>query len=130
KIDILEEPKPLHPHGLQLEVYGEYEVFWDGVLIGKNGNPGQEATLAPEGKLWTTFSIPAQLTEKGEHLLAIRSSLYYFPDHVGICGIDIDNYDHLLTGRLVETSYMHIFAGAFLIASVYFLFLYLGNKKE
>ena len=36
-----------------LEVYGEYEVFWDGVLIGKNGNPGQEAVLPPEGKLWT-----------------------------------------------------------------------------
>ena len=130
KIDILKSPEPLHPHGLQLEVYGEYEVFWDGVLIGENGNPGQEAMLAPEGKLWATFSIPTHLTEKGEHLLAIRSSLYYFPDHVGICGIEIDNYDDLLTDRLIETSYMHIFAGAFLIASLYFLFLYLGDKKE
>ncbi len=130
KIDILKAPEPLHPYGLQLEVYGEYEVFWDGVLIGKNGNPGQEAIHDPEGKLWATFSIPTHLTEKGEHLLAIRSSLYYFPDHVGICGIEIDNYDELLTGRLIETSYMHIFAGAFLIASLYFLFLYLSDKKE
>src|SRR5690606_20624566 len=130
KIDILKAPEPLHPYGLQLEVYGEYEAFWDGVLIGKNGNPGQEAIHDPEGKLWATFSIPTHLTEKGEHLLAIRSSLYYFPDHVGICGIEIDNYDELLTGRLIETSYMHIFAGAFLIASLYFLFLYLSDKKE
>lgn len=130
KIDILKAPEPLHPYGLQLDVYGEYEVFWDGVLIGKNGNPGQEAILDPEGKLWATFSIPTHLTGKGEHVLAIRSSLYYFPDHVGIFGLEIDHYDNLLTERLIETSYMHIFAGAFLIASIYFLFLFLSDKKE
>ncbi|UII31100.1 histidine kinase [Fulvivirga ulvae] len=130
KIDILKSPESLHPYGLQLEVYGEYEVFWDGVLIGKNGNPGQEAKLAPEGKLWATFSIPEHLTAEGEHVLAIRASLYYFPDHAGIWSLDIDHYDDLLTDRLIETSYMHIFAGAFLIISFYFLFLFMNNKNE
>ena len=99
-------------------------------MIGKNGNPGQEAIHGTEGKMWATFRIPTHLTEKGEHLLAIRSSLHYFPDHAGIYGIEIDYYDDLLTGRLIETSYMHIFAGAFLIASIYFLFLFLSDKKE
>lgn len=130
KIDILKAPESFHPYGIHLDVYGEYEVFWDGILIGKNGNPGKEAMLDPEGKLWATFSIPTHLTEKGEHLLAIRSSLYYFPDHVGIFGLEIDYYNNLLTDRLIETSYMHIFAGAFLIASIYFLFLFLSDKKE
>lgn len=119
----------MYPYGIQLEVYAEYEVFWDGVLIGKNGNPGQEAHLPPEGELWTTFSIPAHLSETGEHILALRSSLYYFPDHVGIFGLEIDYYNDLATDRLVENTYMHIFAGAFLIASLYFLFLFLSNKK-
>ncbi|MCX2681843.1 histidine kinase [Galbibacter sp. EGI 63066] len=130
KVDILKTPDPLKLYGLRLEVYGEYEVYWDGVLIGKNGNPGQEAMLPPEGKLWATFSIPTHLTEEGEHLLAIRSSLYYFPDHTGIWSLDVDYYDDLLTDRLIETSYMHIFAGAFLIISFYFLFLFLNNKNE
>ncbi|MDY8136012.1 histidine kinase [Aquimarina sp. 2201CG5-10] len=128
-IDILKAPKPLHPYAIRPYIYGEYEVFWDGILIGKNGNPGQEATLSPEGEMLATFIIPAHLTEVGEHMLALRSSLYYFPDHVGM-RVDIANYDDLLTERLIETSYMHIFAGAFLIASIYFLFLFLGNKKE
>ncbi|WP_299217461.1 sensor histidine kinase [uncultured Aquimarina sp.] len=128
-IDILKAPEPLHPYAIRPYVYGEYEVFWDGVLIGKNGNPGQEAMFGPEGKMLATFIIPSHLTEEGEHLLAIRSSLYYFPDHSGM-RVDIANYDDLLTNRLIETSYMHIFAGAFLIASIYFLFLFLGNKKE
>ena len=128
-IEILEEPKPLHPYAIRPYIYGEYEVYWDGVLIGRNGNPGQEATLGPEGEMLATFIIPANLTEKGKHLLAIRASVYHFPDHVGM-KVDIANYDDLLTDRLIETSYMHIFAGAFLIASIYFLFLFLGNKKE
>lgn len=130
KIDIPKTPKSFHPYGLQLHIYGEYEVFWDGVLIGKNGNPGQEAIGDPEGKMWATFSIPTHLTEAGEHLLAIRSSVLYFPNHTGIAELEIANYDDLLTDRLIESSYMHLFAGAFLIASFYFLFLFLSDKKE
>ncbi|WP_422080148.1 histidine kinase [Ulvibacterium sp.] len=130
KIDILKAPESFQPYGLRLEVYGEYEIFWDGVLIGKNGNPGQEAELPPEGELWTTFSIPTHLTHKGEHLIAMRLSNYYFPDHVDIYDLKIDYYNDLLTERLIQNSYMHVFAGAFLIASIYFLFLFLGNKKE
>ena len=130
KIDIHEEPEKFRPYGLQLEVYGEYEVFWDGILIGKNGNPGKETELAPDGELWVTFRIPAHLTKEGRHTLALRLSNYHFPDHVGRYDLEIDHYDDLLTDRLIETSYIHIFAGAFLLASIYFLFLFLGNKKE
>ena len=130
KIDILKTPESLHPYGIQLHVYGEYEVYWDGILIGKNGNPGQEAILGPEGKMWATFGIPTHLSEAGEHLLARRSSLLYFPNHIGMNELEIDYYDDLLTDRLIESSYMHLFAGAFLIASIYFLFLFLSNKKE
>jgi sensor histidine kinase YesM len=129
-IDIFEAPESLRPYGLQLHVYGEYEVFWDGILIGKNGNPGQEELLGPAGKMWANFSIPTDLTNDGEHLLAIRSSLYYFSNHTGIDELEIGYYDDLLTDRLIESSYMHLFAGAFLIASFYFLFLFLSDKKE
>ncbi len=130
KINILKAPEALQPYGLRLELYGEYEVFWDGVLIGKNGNPGQEADLPPTGELWTTFSIPTHLTHEGKHVMAIRLSNYHYPDHVGIYQLKIDYYKDLLTDRLIQNSYMHVFAGAFLIASIYFLFLYAGNKKE
>ena len=130
KIDILTAPEELRPYGLQIEAYGEYEIFWDGVLIGKNGNPGQEAELPPEGELWITFSIPTHLATEGEHVLALRLSNYYFPDHVGQYEIEIADYEDLLTNLLIKTSYMHVFAGAFLIASIYFLFLFLNNKKE
>ncbi|CAM1369242.1 histidine kinase [Tenacibaculum xiamenense] len=129
-VQILESPESLKSYGVRLEIYGEYELFWDGVLIGRNGNPGQEALLEPEGELWTSFYIPNSLTEKGEHVMALRLSNYYYPDHIGVYDLEVDYYQELLTDRLIQNSYMHVFAGVFLIASIYFLFLFMGNKKE
>jgi len=130
KIDILTAPDETRPYGLQIDAYGEYEIFWDGVLIGKNGNPGQEAKLPPEGELWLTYAIPTHLSTEGEHVLALRLSNYYFPDHIGRYVIEIADYEDLLTDHLIKTSYMHVFAGAFLIICIYFLFLFLNNRKE
>lgn len=130
RIDILTAPEAFQSYVLQIDAYGEYEIFWDGVLIGKNGNPGQEAELPPEGELWITYSIPTHLAAEGEHVLALRLSNYYFPDHVGQYELEIADYEDLLTDLLIKTSYMHVFAGAFLIISIYFLFLFLNNRKE
>ena len=130
RIDILKAPEEFQSYVLEIDPYGEYEIFWDGVLIGKNGNPGQETELPPEGELWVTYNIPTHLATEGAHVLALRLSNYYFPDHVGHYEIEIVNYEDLLTDRLIKTSYMHVFAGTFLIASIYFLFLFLNNKKE
>lgn len=130
KIEILTAPEEFRPYGLQIDAYGEYDIFWDGVLIGENGNPGQEAELPPEGELWITYSIPTHLATEGEHVLALRLSNYYFPDHVGRYELEITDYEDLLTDLLIKTSYMHVFAGAFLIISIYFLFLFLNNRKE
>lgn len=129
-IEIIKAPEALRPYGLELHVYGEYEVYWDGVLIGQNGNPGQELALGNTGKLWTTHSIPIALTQVGKHMLAIRSSLLHFPDHTGVWELEIDDLEKLQTDKLIETSYMHIFAGAFLIVSFYFVFLFITNKQE
>lgn len=130
RIDILKAPKEFQSYVLQIDPYGEYEIFWDGVLIGRNGNPGQEAELPPEGELWVTYSIPTHLATEGAHMLALRLSNYYFPDHVGYYEIEIADYEDLITEQLIKTSYMHVFAGAFLIISIYFLFLFLNNRKE
>lgn len=130
RIAILTAPEEFQSYVLEIDPYGEYEIFWDGVLIGKNGNPGQEAELPPEGELWLTYTIPSHLATEGEHVLALRLSNYYFPDHVGNYELTIADYRDLFTDMLIKTSYMHVFAGAFLIISVYFLFLFLNHRKE
>lgn len=130
RITILTAPEEFQSYVLQIDAYGEYEIFWDGVLIGKNGDPEYEAEGPPEGELWLTYTIPSHLATEGEHVLALRLSNYYFPDHVGDYELAIADYRDLFTDLLINTSYMHVFAGAFLIISIYFLFLFLNHRKE
>lgn len=129
KLEITKSAEPFQLYGIEFHSRGEYEVYWDGELIGKNGNPGQEETLGKSGRMWAHFSIPNDLAKKGTHQLALRKSVYHATE-APYFGVWINEYDHLLEFPLVYTAYMHIFAGAFLLAALYFFFLFLGNKKE
>ncbi len=129
KVEITETTIPLETYAIQFNSLGAYEVFWDGVLVGKNGNPGQEKDKELSGVMWAHFSIPNKLLQKGIHQLAVRKSLYYEPEET-FMAFWIKDYNHILTFPLIHAAFMHIFAGAFLIAALYFFFLFLGNKKE
>ncbi|MBG6129591.1 hypothetical protein IWQ47_001106 [Aquimarina sp. EL_43] len=129
EVEITKSPESFQHYGVFINTFGEYDVFWDGVLIGENGNPGQETTHDPSGQLWATFGIPDTLATKGSHVLALRTSLYYYPDHSRKLYVYVDDYDHLVRSELINTAFMHIFAGAFLLASLYFFFLFLSENK-
>ncbi|QKX07125.1 histidine kinase [Aquimarina sp. TRL1] len=129
-IDIKKAPAPLTTYGMQFNSFGEYEVYWDGQLVGRNGNPGKEAVSEPSGRMWAIFAIPKELTTEGKHVLAIRKSLLYYPKHAYGFKIWLHDFEYLVKFPLINTAFMHIFAGAFLLAALYFFFLYLGNKKE
>ncbi|MTI32678.1 histidine kinase [Xanthovirga aplysinae] len=130
KIMIKESPQEFQCYGVYFfNASGEYEVYWDGVPIGRNGNPGKEKAIGPTGSMWRVYKIPFELTTEGEHLLALRKSLYYYPNHIYFHTL-IQDYEYLLESPLLYTAFMHITAGAFLIAAIYFFFLFLGNKKE
>ncbi len=129
-INILENPKQHQSFGVDLvNTFGEFEVYWDGILIGTNGNPGKETSLGRSGEMWRVFRIPQDLSYKGEHVLALKRSLHYYPDHTGFNAF-VNDYDYLLQFPLIYTAFMYIFGGAFLLAALYFFFLFLGNKKE
>lgn len=130
KFTILETPQPFQSYGIDMvNTSGEFEIYWDGELIGKNGNPGQEEALGRQGEMWRVFRIPDHLAQKGPHTLALRKSVFHKPYSYGYRGFIYD-YDYLKEYPLVYTAFIHIFAGAFLLAALYLFFLYLGNKKE
>lgn len=127
---IKEAPEVFQSYGIDMvNTFGEFEVYWDGELIGKNGHPGQEALLGRQGEMWRVFQIPNHLSQKGTHTLALRKSAYHHPETYWYRGFVYD-YDYLKEYPLVYTAFMHIFAGAFLLAALYLFFLFLGNKKE
>ena len=129
-ISILESPIEFQTFGLDLSnTFGEFEIFWDGVLIGKNGNPGKESKSNLNGEMWRAYKIPIHLSQKGEHQLMLKRSLFHAPEYYGL-NVFVNDYDYLLEFPLVYTAFMYIFAGGFLLASLYFFFLFLGNKSE
>ncbi|MEW7278093.1 histidine kinase [Aquimarina sp. 2201CG1-2-11] len=129
EVELLNTNKPFKSLGIQMDSFGEYELFWDGVMIGKNGNPGEEDEVETNGHMWAMFRIPDSLAAKGTHILAIRKSVYHYPDYTGRFRFYIDDYEYLLRNNLIWTAFMHVFAGFFLIASLYFFFLFLSEKK-
>ncbi len=116
--------------GIGIHAFGAYEVFWDGILIGKNGIPGKEKSSKEIVIPDKTFHIPNHLLKKGGHVLALRmSQLYEKKDKRGIYSY-ILNYDFLATDKLKDTIYINILAGAFLLTSLYYLLLFFSDRKQ
>lgn len=130
KLDIIKSPDSLQTIALGIHTFGDYEVYWDGVLIGRNGNPGNEINTKKSGTPTEAFVIPNNLITKGVHTVAFRMSKLYEKEDLRGTYIYVQEYKDLITEKLKDTIYIHILAGAFLLAFIYFLFLFLGNIKH
>lgn len=116
--------------GLSIHAFGAYEVFLDGVLIGRNGTPGRELNTEKKGVTTAKFVIPNHLLTIGKHTIALRmSQLYDKKDPRGIYTC-IDDYNYLVTRHLKSTIYINLLAGAFLLATIYYFFLYVNDRKQ
>ncbi len=108
--------------GLYLAVFGAYETYWDGVLIGKNGELNNEENKT--GEYHRYFILPDSLTQKGKHTLALRASQKYDPKLNSIQDYEIHDYFELVRRPLKISFYLSILAGAFLITAIYIFILY------
>lgn len=116
--------------GMEVHVFGAFEVFWDGQKIGENGKIGAGVTEQP-GTESSCFLIPDSLAKNGTHLVALRVSQSYEQDTDRRFGIKIEYYRQLLRNPLIIMSFMNMTAGAFLIAAIYYFFLFINsNRKE
>lgn len=129
-LDLRQVENEALPLGLQIESFGAFEVYWDGVLIGNNGRIPQNGKPEVPGTESSYYRIPDKLITPGFHTVALRSSQSLLPHVQRSIGFKIDPYKILLTQPLVTMSYMNLMAGAFLIAAVYYFFLYLNSKRR
>ncbi|WP_291898468.1 histidine kinase [Chryseobacterium sp.] len=129
-LDLRQVENEALPLGLQIESFGAFEVYWDGVLIGNNGRIPQNGKPEVPGTESSYYRIPDNLITPGFHTVALRSSQSLLPHVQRSIGFKIDPYKILLTQPLVTMSYMNLMAGAFLIAAVYYFFLYLNSKRR
>lgn len=128
-MEIIQKTDTLETIGLGIHAFGAYEVYWDGILIGKNGSPGNEMTTEKTGSTTENFAIPKNLRSLGKHSVALRlSQLYKKNDPRGIY-VYIAPYKKLISTKLINTIYIHILAGAFLLTAIYYLLLYINDRK-
>lgn len=129
-LDLRKVENEVLPLGLQIESFGSFEVYWDGILIGHNGQIPQNGKPEIPGTESSYYRIPDHLISPGLHTVALRSSQSLLPHIQRGIGYKLDPYNSLLTSPLVTMSYMNLMAGAFLIAAVYYFFLYVNSKRK
>jgi len=120
---------PLKNQGLLIGAAGSFDAYWDGHYLGTNGRLQTAEQDEIPGKYHTYYQLPDSLLKQGKHVLALRLTkqspapgfhAYYV----------IDDYFKLTRGPLKVSLYMFLMAGAFMIMGVYFIFLFLNQRKE
>lgn len=127
KVSILDTAT--RPLGIEIYAFGAYDVYWDGLLIGHNGQFAIQGKAEIPGSATANFQLPPVASGKGVHLLALRATQAYSAAQRGV-DVKIGYYADLLRMPLIMVSFMHLMAGAFLIASIYYFFLYLNSRRK
>lgn len=128
KLDLIKKPEG--QLGLKIEGFGAFEVYWDGKYIGSNGRVIGENKPELPGSSTSYFSIPDSLAQPGSHLVALRASQAHLPQVHRIINVGLSSYESLLRQPLITTAFMNLMAGAFLIAAIYYLFLYINSRVK
>ncbi|MEM9545587.1 MAG: histidine kinase [Bacteroidota bacterium] len=115
--------------GLLITAIGSYELYWDGVYLGKNGALKENGKPEVEGAYQAFFTLPDTLVKSKDHVLAMRTSKA--SDLTGQHSyIIIDKFIKLTRGPLQVSKYMFMIGGIFLITAFYFFFLFANQPKE
>ncbi|MEM7369487.1 MAG: histidine kinase [Bacteroidota bacterium] len=118
--------------GIQAISLGSFELYWDGVLIGKNGRPANQNKEEVAGRFISHFLVPDSLLQPGEHVVAFRLSNYRrtLPIDRSWNVFILEEYMSSFREDVSLAAVMLILAGVYLMASLYYLFLYLLRKRE
>ena len=115
--------------GIMIGAAGSYQAFWDGVFIGETGRLKTEGQSEIPGKYIQYYPLPDSLTKEGYHVLALRMT----SDDMNIglhAFFEVGEYQEMIREPLELSLYMFLLAGAFLISSIFFLFVFLNARKE
>jgi sensor histidine kinase YesM len=129
-INVLEK-KFSSPMGIQVHGFGAFVVYWDGVRIGQNGVPANAGQPEVPGTETSYYQIPYKQAGLGKHVVIVSGTQSYLLETTERNVMaKPDSYLKLLRQPLIELSLVNLMAGAFLIAAIYYMFLYANSKYK
>lgn len=126
----LQEKMFTTPLGLQVHSFGAFEVYWDNCRIGQNGIPARPGHPEVPGTENSYYQIPDSLSGIGTHVVDIKGTQTWLKETGRQVAAKPESYLKLLRQPLLELSFVNLMAGAFLIAGIYYAFLYFNSHTK
>lgn len=129
-VDLFKRENDAGPLGLQINGFGAFEVYWDGVLVGNNGKMAKPKQAEVPGTETTYYQIPAKFSNIGRHIVTVIGTQSELREEKRGIDVKLESYLRLVRAPLIVMSFMNLMAGAFLIAAIYYFFLYINSAKK
>jgi hypothetical protein len=113
--------------GLLFKVVASYDLYWDGKLVGRNGQVGDSAAREIPGMVDALFQIPREWLGPGEHVVALRMSSFHtgFPGPTYGLTFTWGNFRTMLEERLRTAIFSVMAVGAALVVAIVFGLIWL-----
>jgi sensor histidine kinase YesM len=129
-VKLLRRDNKSEPLGLQINGFGAFEVYWDGILLGNNGRMAKSGRAEVQGTETTYYQIPEPLAKLGNHVVTVIGTQSELTESQRGIDVKLENYLQLQRAPLIIMSFMNLMAGAFLIAAIYYFFLYINSNHR
>ncbi len=130
EFDLSKAPPSIEKKILILAIQGSYEVYANGVFIGKNGKVGHSAKEEIAGFLDQKFILPENLSNQENLQIALRISNHQKQNLTKIPYLQYNNYHEYFKLKMQQAALLNTFSGIFLIASLYYFFLYFVSFRH
>lgn len=118
------------PLGLQVNGFGAFDVYWDGIFVGSNGKMVKSGQPEVAGTETTYYEIPEKRGNIGMHMITIIGTQTQLREAKRGIDIRLESFLRLHRAPLIVMSFMNLMAGAFLIAAIYYFFLYINSTRK
>ncbi|MDP5202239.1 histidine kinase [Flavobacterium sp. DG2-3] len=130
EIEIQKRKNTSEALGLQVNSFGAFDVYWDGILIGNNGKMAKAGRAEIPGTEMTYYQIPERLANLGKHTVTLVGTQTDLREVQRGNDVKLKSYLQLHRSPLIVISFMNLMAGAFLIAAIYYFFVYINSSRK
>lgn len=114
----------------QVAVVSANEIFWDGKLIARSGQPGVDKESEKTGLSGQIFPVPRSLATPGRHVIALRVSNFHSFSGVIEAPLQL-GYFSQVNGHLFRVQALSIFlAGIFFLTALFHFAILLGHGNK